>query len=141
MAKPSYLPLDTYRNAMRAAFDDRAERDIWKLSTDSQWDAAIGSLADLAKPAPLEMQAMPESDPLPIVVSERPDAMQIREQQQSRSTAMPTIPQQPGMVVHHIDGRQQPQQTMQPGEQMGNVEMATGPATTAAAGPARLHRR
>jgi hypothetical protein len=135
MAKPSYLPLDTYRNAMRAAFDDRAERDIWKLSTDSQWDADIGSLADFAKP--LEMQAMPEADPLPIVVSERPDAMQIREQQQTRSTAMPTIPQADGMVVHHIDGRQQPQApSMQPGEQMGNVEMATGPATAAPTGPA-----
>lgn len=124
MAKPSYLPLDTYRNAMRAAFDDRAERDIWKLGFDQQAEGDITGLSKLIEPPKLELQTMEAPDPLPIVVSDRPDALQ--RQGPGQGVAMPTLPQQPGMVVHHLDGRQQPAPSMRPGEQMGDVQITGG---------------
>ena len=46
-ARPLYLGTDVLQRAREAEFSQRAERDIWKLSTDSQWENDISGLSKL----------------------------------------------------------------------------------------------
>ena len=143
MPRSLFQPRETTRLADSLSFDTRASNDIWKLGTDHAWDDDISGLSSLYdQPAPVTgapgLLEMPE--PLPVVVSERPDAGQIRERQQPAAAtvapaAMPTAPAQPEVTI--TDGRTEPQPSMQPGESVGDVSITQGarspyPSVTAA---------
>ena len=75
--------------------------------------------------------------PLPVVVSDRPDAMQIRQKQQEQAQAvpMPEAPRMPRQTdATFVDGRQQAQPSMRPGESVGSVSFSSGPRTGDASG-------
>ena len=92
MARPLYLGTDVLQRARDLEFRQRADRDIWKLGFDHQAESDITGLSKLIEPPPLELQAAPEQEPLPIVVSDRPDALALQRQAQERQA-----PQQPMM--------------------------------------------
>ena len=94
-ARPSYLPSDVWGRAQAASFQQKADKDIWSLGFAHQADQDIDGLAALAMPTtpPLNLQDNPETEPLPVVVSDRPDALEIqRQQRQQASMAMPSMP-------------------------------------------------
>ncbi len=80
---PLYQPIETTELADSLAFDEKASNDIWKLGSDHAWGEQIDGLSSLLK--------MPE--PLPVVVSERPDAMQIRQTQATQQPAPTALPE------------------------------------------------
>ena len=90
--RPVYIPTDVLGRARSASFNQRAERDLWALTRSVEWDDDITGLSKLIEPPQLELQAAPAQEPLPIVVSDRPDAMQLQRQAQERQ-----MPQQPMM--------------------------------------------